>query len=126
MPGYAAGKAFLLQYNKQHRLWSAETVAAGSASQAVQLRRIEGRSYPWGCAIEVQFSAIPGAFACDVQAAEVDRDASYVKVGGIIAVNAGFTGRIDLTSATPFYGKFLRLFMTTLTNAVTTTAVVTR
>jgi len=126
MPGYAAGRAVLLQYNKQHLLWSAETVAAGASSQAVHLRRIEGRSYPWGCAFEVQFSAAPGAFQVEAQAAERDINASYVTIAQLNSANASFVGRIDLTYATPFFGKFVRLSLTSLTNAVNVTAVVTR
>lgn len=127
MPGYAGtGMAKKINYNQQVRLWEAETVAVGTSSRAVQLTRIEGRSYPWGCAFEIAFSATPGVFQVEAQTAETDQDANYVTVAQLNSVNASFVGRIDLTSGTPFFGKFVRLHMTTLPNAVATSAVVTR
>ena len=127
MPGYSGtGQAKLINYNQQRRLWVAETVAAGASSIAVQLRRIEGQSYPWGCAFEITFSGAPGVFEVDAQTAETDTDANYVTVAQLAAVNASNVGRIDLTAATPFFGKFVRLHMTALANAVTTSGIVTR
>ena len=126
MPAYAAGLARKINYNQQIRLWTAETVAVGGSSRAVQLTRIEGRSYPFGCAFEIVFSGAPGAFEVDAQVAETDADANYVTIAQLAAVNASNVGRIDLTEATPFYGKFVRLHMTALANGVTTSALVTR
>lgn len=126
MPAYpGTGKATLLDYNKQAYFWQAESPVAGTASVAYQLQRVQGNSYPWGCAVEVTFSGAPGTFEVDVQAAETDTDASYISVATITAVNASNVGRADLTPAI-FFGKFVRLFHKTFPNAVTTTALVTR
>jgi len=104
-------------------LFTAETIAAGNASVAVQLRRKRETFYPWGCAVEVQFGGAPGAFALDVQVAETDAAANYVTIGSITAVNGTNVGRFDMTNLWP---KFLRVNVTTLTNAVTTTVKVSR
>lgn len=126
MPPYAGtGKAQKINYNQQMFLWQNEAVAAGQQSLAVQLTRIEGRSYPWGAAVELSFSGPPGVFEVDVQASETDTAGSYVTVAKIQAVNASNVGRADLTPSI-LYAKFLSLNMVSLTNAVNTTALVTR
>jgi len=124
MPGYpGAGKAYLLNENQQYLCWIKEAVAVGESSFAVQLRRNRGNFYPWGVSVELSFSANPGAFQCDVQIADTDADANYITIGSITNVNAGFVGRLDLTTLWP---KFLRLNMVSLANAVNVTAQVTR
>lgn len=132
MSAYAgAGQAQFLKENSQAYAWgepgTSESVAALSASLAFMLdRKPQPRYYPWGMAVEVQFSGAPGAFEVDVEAAEIDDPAHYVKVGSITTVNASNVGRLDITSSTPFFGRFVRLYMASLTNAVDTTAIVVR
>lgn len=127
MPGYAGtGKATLLNYNQQGVFWQNEAVVVTNQSVAFQLERARQSFYPWGAAVEVAFSGAPGAFEVDILAAETDKAANYVKVGSITTVNASNVGRLDLTQQTPFYGKYISLVMVTLTNVVTTTAVVSR
>lgn len=127
MPAYpGAGQAQLLHYNQQAYFYNGETIPAAEASVAYQLQRVQGNSYPWGFAVEVTFGGAPGTFEIDIEAAETDIDASYISIAKINAVNSSNVGRADITSATPFYGKYIRLLHKTFPNSVTTTALVTR
>lgn len=107
---------------------AAETILAGVASIAVNLQAgSEGQPPPMVC-IEIHFSAAPGAFEIDVQEADTDADAFYILMSNttytINTVNAVTQNvRIDLS---PTGGKFMRLFMKTLTNAVNVWAKITR
>lgn len=124
MPGYAgAGHAALLRTNQQAFLFNNESVAAGRASIAVQLERIPRASYPFAASFQIKFSAAPGAFEVDIQVADTDNDADYVTVAQLSSVTTGLTARYDMTTLWP---KFVRVFVTTLTNAVNITALVTR
>lgn len=127
MPAYGGkGSAYLLSENQQLVLWQGETIAAAAAtssSRAAQLNRTRGNFYPWGFAVEVAFGGAPGVFGIDVQVAETDQDANYITIGTISAVNASNVGRLDVTT---IWAKFVRARVTTLTNAVSITAVLTR
>jgi len=125
MPGYAGtSSAQLLYENRQAYLFQNETVAAGVASIAYQLRRERGAFYPWGISLEIFFSGDPGSFEVDLQDADIDEDSHYVTVDTITAgLNASFVTRIELPS---FYTKYVRVKLVTLTNSVTTSVLLTR
>jgi hypothetical protein len=124
MPNYTTNaKAALLRNNSQVFLWNNETVSAGTLSIAFQLERVNRSSYPWGYSVEVQFSGAPGAFEVDIMEADTDIAGFFTKVGSIIAVNATNVGRFETTS---LYPKYVAALVLTLTNAVNTTAKVTR
>lgn len=124
MPGYqGAGNAALLRSNRQAFLFNNETVAAGRASIAVQLERISHSSYPFGASFQVKFDGAPGVFEVDIQVADTDADADYVTVATIAAVSSNNVTRYDMTNLWP---KFVRVFVTSLANAVHTTVLVTR
>jgi hypothetical protein len=120
-PGTA--KAELLHVNQQAYLLKAQRVLANQASIAVQLERGNRAFYPWGAAIQAEFSGAPGAFEIDVEASEDDRDVSYVSIVTIVAVNANNVGRAAIGFTWP---KFIRAKVITLTNDVLTTVLVTR
>jgi hypothetical protein len=125
MPGYAGtSSAQLLYENRQAYLFQNETVAAGVASIAYQLRRERGAFYPWGISLEIFFSGDPGSFEVDLQDADIDEDSHYVTVDTITAgLNASYVTRIELPS---FYTKYVRVKLVTLTNSVTTSVLLTR
>lgn len=124
MPGYpGGGQAGLLRTNQQKFLFNNETVAAGSASIAVQLDRIAHSSYPWGASFQLKFAGSPGVFEFDIQVADTDTDADYITVAQLTSVSTTFVTRYDLTNLWP---KFVRGFVNTLGNAVNTTLLVTR
>ena len=107
---------------------TAEAIVAGQASMAVTLAPgAQGDAAP-SVAVEVRFSAAPGTFELDIQEADTDADAFYITPTNttyqISAVNATtFIARADLS---PTGGKFMRVFMKTLTNVVNTTCKITR
>jgi len=123
------GLASLLRANEQQYLFQQQLITAGQASIAVQLERIKSAFYPNGASLQVWFTnassvaADPGAFEFDAQVADVDADAQYANTTGLTAVNAGFSGRIELPL---IYAKFLRVLAKTLTNAVYSNVLVTR
>ena len=125
MPGYAGtSSAQLLYENRQAYLFQNETVAAGVASIAYQLRRERGAFYPWGISLEIFFSGDPGSLEVDLQDADIDEDSHYVTVDTITAgLNASYVTRIELPS---FYTKYVRVKLVTLTNSVTTSVLLTR
>ena len=89
------------------------------------LERQKAAFYPWGFAFEIWFTGVPGTFEVDVQGAELDIDTHYNNIGtAITAVNANNVGRFD--SGVTIWPKFVRLFVKTLTNDVSITAVLTR
>lgn len=110
-------------------LWSAETVAAGaggvSASRQIALVRRHGEA---GTPFEVSgfFASAPGAFEIDVQVSTDDIDTHYQTVanGNITSVDA--TNQTFHFDGSTVSGRFLRLLMRTLTNAVACTATVRR
>ncbi len=125
MPAYpGSALAALINTNTQKVLFDNEAVAAGTASVAFMLERQKSASYPLGFAVEVSFSGAPGTFEVDVQGAETDKASNYVQLGtGLTAVNANNVARFE---GNAFYPKFVRVLVKTLTNAVNTTAILTR
>ena len=122
-PYPGSGQAKLLNTNHQYYLWFNQPCVDDMASVAVQLSRVRGGYYPPGAAFQVEFSADPGVFEVDIQAAEDDRPGSYVSVGTITSVNGSFVGRLDLMEK---YVKFCRAQLTSVTNPVNITLRVTR
>lgn len=131
MPGYpGAGLATPLLYTKQGYFWQTETIVTtypGSLSVAFLLQRIDATFYPWGFAVEVQFTSNPGSFEVDVMGAETDNPINYVKIGSITAVASlvpgNYVGRFETTA---LYPKYVALNMTTLGNSVPVTAKISR
>jgi hypothetical protein len=73
-------------------------------------------------AVEIEFSAAPGAFSLDVELADTNAEKYYVKrAPAITAVSAtGFVARVEVTNVV---AKYVRLKMGTVTaNDVTITA----
>ena len=124
-PGVYAGPglATLLRVNQQKFLFQNQAIVAGQQSIAVQLDRMPGPSYPWGVAMQVQFSGAPGTFEIDLQGSETDETGSYISLVTITAVNSSNFGRCDMTVPFPKYANAL---VKTLTNVVNTTLIVTR
>jgi hypothetical protein len=124
MPGYpGSGLATEIYENKQAFFWQGETVAAGTASVAFQLRRTRGLYYPFGFSVELSFAGAPGAFEADIQTADSDTPSSYIYLGKIIAASSLFAARYENTTA---WCKYVRLQMVSLTNVVGVTAMLTR
>jgi len=106
-------------------LFNAEALTAPQASDRVALGMGPYDNVPASLSVELIFSADPGAFEADLQDADTDADANYVDVPGgqLTGVNASFVGRIELV---PIKGRFVRLNLKTLTNAVNCTARIVR
>lgn len=104
-----------------------ETILAGVPSLAVNLQSQAGDPPPAVC-VEIRFSAAPGTFEIDIQEADTDADGFYITPSAaaytVSAVNATTqAARVDLS---PTGGKFLRVFIKTLTNAVNVSVKITR
>jgi hypothetical protein len=105
-----------------------EAIIAGQSSIAVNLQPgFEGMPPPMVC-VELHFDGAPGAFELDIQEADTDADAFYITPTNatyqITAVNAVTqNARADLS---PTGGKFMRVFMKSLTNAVNCWVKITR
>jgi hypothetical protein len=105
-----------------------ETLVSGAISIAVCLQPgFEGQPAPM-VTVEGIFSAAPGSFEVDIQEADTEADAFYILPSAaaytVTAVNAATQAfRVDLS---PTGGKFLRVYLKTLTNAVKFTCKVTR
>jgi hypothetical protein len=124
MPAYPGNNlAQLLYENRQAFFFDSETVAAGVASVAYELRRERGATYPWGFSVQALFSADPGTFEIDIEVSDIDVDSAYVLADKIDAVGGGFSGRYDTTTV---WAKFVRARMVSLANAVNATVMVTR
>jgi hypothetical protein len=125
MPAYTGpAQAALIRDNQQKYLWNNETVAAGTASIAFQIERVNRSFYPWGISLEIFFSGDPGSFEVDLQDADIDKDSHYVTVDQITTgLNTSFVTRIELPS---FYTKYVRVKLVTLTNAVNISVLLTR
>ncbi len=131
MPAYPGnGLAVPLAYTKQGYFWENEkppTTYPGSLSQAFFLQRVDATYYPWGFAVEIQFSGNPGAFEVDVMGSETDNAANYLKIGSITTatslVTGNYVGRFDTTSLYPMY---IALNLVSLANAVNITAKASR
>jgi hypothetical protein len=120
MPVYGGtGQATLLRSNQQVYLFQQEAVAAGRASIALQLERVNRSFYPWGVSFQVQFfnaSGVPtdpGTFEIDIQTSDIDQDSQYCNIQqwGSGTLNTFFVGRIELPN---FYAKYVRAFVKTL------------
>jgi len=120
-PGSA--QAYLLSENQQYYFWYQESVPAGTASRAVQLRRVKGVTYPFGASFEISFSGDPGVFEVDIQTSDTDTEVSYVTIQTVVTVNAEFVARIEMPS---FWAKYARAKLAALANPVMITAQVTR
>jgi hypothetical protein len=123
-PGfYQPGQARMLNAGRQLFLWQNQRVLATQASVAVELERQKSNHYPWGAALQVNFSGPPGVFEIDIEAAEQDIDAAYVSIVTIVAVNSSNFGRAAIGFTWP---KYVRGRVVTLTNDVSTTLLITR
>lgn len=76
---------------------------------------------------EFRFSGAPGAFNIQIQEADTDADGNYITPAAaaytITAVNANNVARVDLS---PTGGKFMRVLLSTRTNAVSLIAKASR
>lgn len=104
-----------------------ETIAAGTASIEVDLQP-QASDPPPAVAVEIHFDGAPGAFELDIQEADTPADAFYITPAAAVytvsAVNAVTqNARVDLS---PTGGKFMRVLLKTLTNAVKTRVKITR
>ena len=129
MPAYAGGgKALLLNTNTQGMFFMQETLSGTPvASVAFQLSRPTGMYYPWGASFTLWFSGNPGNFEVDIQTADIDDPKHYCNVASwvnAVSLNASFVGRIELTDN--FWAKFVLVNVTSLTNAVQISCMVTR
>ena len=71
-------------------------------------------------AVEIVWSAAPGAISVQLQTADTDIDAAYTQEGAAITnVN---TGNVTRTEFPDVVAKFARIFIATLPNNVTATA----
>lgn len=124
MPIYpGAGQAKLINPTEQKFFWDAESVGAEELSFAFQIGRQTSMYYPWGFAVEIQFSGDPGTFEVDIMASETDMPGNYVEIGKITAVNGSYVGRFDTVA---FWPRYIALYMDALENSVTISAKVTR
>ncbi len=110
----------------QFLLFNAEQPTAPQASQQVCLANAPNATSLPGVAVEISFSAAPGAFNVQVQEADTDIDAAYITIpttGTITAVSATNFARVEFPT---LKAKFLRILLSSRTNAVNLTAKVTR
>jgi hypothetical protein len=89
-----------------------------NASIAVQIAQGSMGDPPPMVCVELHFDSAPGVFELDIQEADTDADAFYITPTNttyqITAVNAATqNARADIS---PTGGKFMRVFMKTLTN----------
>jgi hypothetical protein len=132
MPGYQSGRATLLRSNGQAYMFRREAVAAGTASAAFQLERVNRSYYPWGVSFQVFFTDVngnpanPGSFEIDIQTSDIDQDSMFCTINswsGAASLNASYAGRIELPA---FYARYVRGYVKTLTNNVYVTLLATR
>jgi hypothetical protein len=101
-------------------LWSGETVAANGISSQFCMHRhsIEATVL----SVQLQFSGDPGVFQVDFQTSDVDDDRFYVTKASLSGgVNSAFVGRMEVTNVV---AKFARLYMVSITNAVSVTGTI--
>ena len=117
----------LLYQNRQGIFWSMEIPAIGSMSRAFQLGHCKGNGWQGSMSVDVLFATDPGAYQVDVMVADFDQLSAYVvmySLGGTNSTtNANFASRLALNS---FVGQFIALRMTSRTNNVACTALVSR
>ena len=126
MPAYSANVIPLsIAPHDVTNVWNAETPAPGvnAAAASAQVALVAN---PTGSARSItvagSFSGAPGAFEIDIQAADVDADASYVTIAGgaITAVNANNSFYWEGEIA----ARFVRLQMPSRANGVSVTATI--
>lgn len=104
-----------------------ESPAPPQASIAVNLQAGDEAQPPPMVCIEGRFSGAPGAFNVQIQEADTDADGYYVTPSNtaytVTAVGANQNFRVDLS---PTGGKFMRILLSSRTNAVAFTCKVTR
>ncbi len=125
-PGFypGNGQANLLRCNQQAYLLLNQANSVGKTSIAVQLERIRASFYPFGASLEISFSGAPGAFEIDFQEADTDQDGAFVSnASKITSVNSSNFGRLDLTT---IWCKYARVLVSSLTNPVSISALITR
>jgi hypothetical protein len=128
MPAYNAASPPAIGPGESVVVWSAETPTPGNGTTAAsqQVRLSEGIRPGTPCSIDGRFSADPGAFEIDVQAASSDNDADYqTVVNGNLTTrdNTNFTFRFDGSTVV---ARYLRLLMRSRTNNVSVTARISR
>ena len=120
MPVYPGnGLANILRNNTQGILFAGEAATATELSISFLLERINRSFYPWGFAVEIQFSGAPGAFEFDIMGAETDASTNYVKIGSITAVNSSNVGRFESVALFP---KYVAGYIASIGNSVNITA----
>jgi hypothetical protein len=96
----------------------AEVLTAPIASIAVSLANTDEGNND-NVAMEIFFDGAPGAFEIDAQEADTETVNAYqIASGGaakLTVISANNTGRIDMTNVV---ARFMRAYITTLTNAV--------
>ena len=116
MPAYGTFAAPTAIYDGDSAIvWNNETPASGTASERVAIGSMNN------LAVQLSFSAAPGAFTCDVQVADIDQPGAYSTLTGnsITTVTAGnYSYQPVMVKA-----NFVRLIMTTkpASDAVTAT-----
>jgi hypothetical protein len=105
-----------------------ETPTPPQASIACCMGPVAGINGPQpAISVEIRFSGAPGAFNVQVQEADTDADAFYITPSNLAytmtVVTAQNIARADLTTGA---GKFIRILLSSRTNAVSMTAKVTR
>jgi hypothetical protein len=127
MPNYiTSGNITAIYPGDQFLLFNAEQPAPGQASQQVCLANAPNATSLPGAAVEIFFSAAPGAFNVQVQEADTDTDAAYITIpttGTITTVSGTNFARVEFPT---LKAKFLRVLLSTRTNAVNLTVKVTR
>lgn len=126
MPVYGSDSPYetppTLNAGRPVAVWDDEGVETSppetASSQSVGLHRYP--NLPTVLSVEVRFAEDPGVFALDLQIADTDEDEFYVTKATLDGgLNDAFVGRIEAINVV---GKFARLRMSTLTNAVNVTA----
>lgn len=119
MPLYGSATPITHEVGRPSTVWNAETLSlpTQSRSLAIFLRRQSHMANV--LSVEVQFSASPGAFSIDVEAADTDVEAFYIMKATISALGSGNVARLEIPS---IIAKFVRLKMNSRTNSVAVTA----
>jgi hypothetical protein len=128
MPVYNATPAVSVFPGAIVTLWNAEQPAPGNGTAAATQQVaivVKSGHIAAAFAIDAKFSAAPGAFEVDVQAAAVDADTNYQTVsnGNITTVDA--TNNTFHFDGSTVVAKFIRLLMRSRTNAVNIAATIT-
>lgn len=106
--------------------FNAEQPVTGEQSQQFAIPVFQGEGTSAALAIEVSFSAAPGAFTFTIVESDTDVIGDYaaVPVGSVINAVTNNFARVDLS---PFIGGFVAIYVTTQTaNAVNATVKIIR